>query len=259
VMTGAALIRTLIVDDEPLARAAIRNMLTRHDEIQIVGECSSGAEAILAIESGAPDLVFLDVQMPEVDGFGVVEAIGIEHFPCFIFVTAYDQYAVRAFETHALDYLLKPFDRERFDAAMNRAMQQMRRKESADEMSLRLQELVRESRAPHLQRFIIREPNRIFFLAAKDVDWIEAQGNYVNLHAGTHTYMLREPLGEIETQLAPGTFRRIHRSTIVNVDCIRELQLLFHGGYTVVLRDGTELKLSERFRENLRKDFLGKL
>jgi two-component system, LytTR family, response regulator len=258
-MARAAPIRTLIVDDEPLARAVIRNMLTRHAEIQIVGECSGGAEAILAIESLAPNLVFLDVQMPEVDGFGVVEAIGAEYFPCFIFVTAYDQYAVRAFEIHALDYLLKPFDQERFDAAVDRAIAHLSRKDSADEMRLRLQELVRESRGPHLQRFIIREPNRIFFLAAKEVDWIEAQGNYVNLHSGAHTYMLREPLGEIETQLAPGTFRRIHRSTIVNVDSIRELQPMFHGGYVVVLRDGTELKLSERFRKNLRRDFLGKL
>ena len=258
-MTGAAPIRTLIVDDEPLARTAIRNMLTRYEEILIVGECSSGAEAILAIESRVPNLVFLDVQMPEVDGFGVVEAVGAGHFPCFIFVTAYDQYAVRAFEIRALDYLLKPFDQERFDAAVERAMRHLRRKDSADETRTRLQELVRESRGPHLQRFIIREPNRIFLLAAKDVDWIEAQGNYVNLHAGAHTYMIREPLGEIEAQLAPEIFRRIHRSTIVNVDSIRELQPMFHGRYVVVLRDGTELKLSERFRENLRKDFLGKL
>jgi|SRR5580704_5762160 two-component system LytT family response regulator len=258
-MTGPTPIRTLIVDDEPLARAAIRNMLTRHAEIQIVGECSSGAEAILVIESLSPNLVFLDVQMPEVDGFGVVEAIGAGQFPCLIFVTAYDQYAVRAFEIHTLDYLLKPFDQERFDAAVNRAKQHLSRKDSVDERRLRLRELVRESHGPHLQRFIIREPNRIFFLAAKDVDWIEAQGNYVSVHAGIHTYTLRESLGEIETQLAPGMFRRIHRSTIVNVDSIRELHPMFHGGYTVVLHDGTELKLSERFRENLRKDFLGKL
>src|ERR1700735_219097 len=151
-MTGTAPIRTLIVDDEPLARAAIRNMLTRHAEIRIVGECSSGAEAILVIESLSPNLVFLDVQMPEVDGFGVVEAIGAEQFPCLIFVTAYDQYAGRAFELNALDYLVKPCDPERFDAALNRATQHLSRKDSVDETRLRLRELVRESHGPHLKR-----------------------------------------------------------------------------------------------------------
>jgi two-component system LytT family response regulator len=259
VMATAASVRALIVDDEPLARAVTRKMLRSHAEIQVVGECGSGSEAILKIESDTPDLVFLDVQMPEVDGFGVVDAIGVERMPCVIFVTAYDHYAVRAFEIHALDYLLKPFDQERFDAAIERAKQYLIHEDGRRETRSRLQELLLEARGAHLQRFIIREPNRIFFLDAKEVDWIEAQGNYVNLHSGVRKFLIRESIGGIEAQLDPGMFRRIHRSTIVNVDSIRELQPMFHGGYEVVLRDGSKLKLSGRFRENLRKDFLGKL
>jgi two-component system LytT family response regulator len=258
-MIAAAPIRALIVDDEPLARAAIRNMLKTHTEIDVVGECDSGADAVRTIESSGPDLVFLDVQMPELDGFGVVEAVGPEHMPCLIFVTAYDQYAVRAFEVHALDYLLKPFDQERFDGALARAKQHLLQKDSAADTRARIHDLLRESRGPHPRRFIIRTPERIFFLATKEIDWIEAQGNYVSLHAGSRSYIFRAPLGDIEVQLDRETFRRIHRSAIVNVDSIRELRPVFHGGYVVVLRDGSELKLSDRFRDSLREDFFGKL
>ncbi len=249
------MIRVLIVDDEPLARTAIRNMLRRHSDVKIAAECESGAEAIAAIASAAPDLVFLDVQMPEVDGFGVLAAIQRERMPRVIFVTAYDQYAVHAFDVHALDYLLKPFDRERFDAALERA----RRELTAPDWSGRVLALLRETRGEYLQRLIIRGQGRVFFLAAAEIDWIEAQGNYVNLHSGGRKHLFREALGSLETKLDPRMFRRIHRSTIANVERIRELRPGFHGDFDVVLRDGTELRLSHRYRANLEKNFLGTL
>jgi two-component system, LytTR family, response regulator len=245
----------LIVDDEPLARSAIRKFLRTHPEVDIAGECESGAEAIEKIESLAPDLLFLDVQMPEVNGFGVLEAVGVENIPCVIFVTAYDEYAVRAFEVHALDYLLKPFDQERFDAALARARDHLSHRERAGD-TRRLHDLLRQLRGAYLQRVIIRSGGRLFFLPSREINWIEAQGNYVNLHAGAQTYLFRAPLSSLEERLDPAAFRRIHRSTIVNVDSIRELRPMFHGGYEVILRDGTELKLSERFRASFKKDFL---
>ena len=249
-------IRALIVDDEPLARTAIRNMLRRHPEVEITGECDAGAAAIEAIESSIPDLVFLDIQMPEVDGFAVMEAIGRERMPRVIFVTAYDQYAVRAFEVHALDYLLKPFDRERFDEALHRAKQELQ----SPAWTERMFALLQESRGgEYLQRVIIRNQGRVFFLTAGEIDWLEAQGNYVNLHGGGKTYLFREALGNLEARLDPRKFRRIHRSAIVNIDSIHELRPCFHGDYDVVLRDGSELKLSHRFRGNFEKDFLGAL
>ncbi|HYL73534.1 MAG TPA: LytTR family DNA-binding domain-containing protein [Bryobacteraceae bacterium] len=248
-------IRVLIVDDEPLARTAIRNMLRRHPEVEIAAECETGVEAIAAIESAAPDLVFLDIQMPEVDGFGVLEAIGRQRLPRVIFVTAYDQYAVRAFEVHALDYLLKPFDRERFDAALDRARKEL----AGSDWNERVLDLLREQRGEYLQRLIIRAQGRVFFLSSTEIDWIEAQGNYVNVHGGGARHLFREAIGSLEAKLDPRKFRRIHRSTIVNIDAIRELRPCFHGDYEVVLRDGTELRLSHRFRGNLEKDFLGAL
>src|ERR1700720_1426804 len=178
-MTELDRIRVMVVDDEPLARGMVREMLESDPIAEIVGECSNGRDAISAIKSLSPDVIFLDVQMPEFGGFDVLESFQNEHLPRVIFVTAYDQYAVRAFEVHALDYLLKPFDQERFNSTLDRAKQHLTHQNSADETRSRIQEFLRESRGPHLQRFIIRTPNRIFFLPAKEVDWIEAQGNYV--------------------------------------------------------------------------------
>ncbi|HLK66633.1 MAG TPA: LytTR family DNA-binding domain-containing protein [Bryobacteraceae bacterium] len=247
--------RVLIVDDEPLARTVIRNHLRAHSGVEIAAECESGSVAIAAISSLAPDLIFLDVQMPEIDGFGVIEAIGPERQPGIVFVTAFDQYAVRAFEVHALDYLLKPFDRERFDAAFAHARQSMRRHDWAD----RLSSLVLQTRGQHLERFIVRDAGRVFFLPAGEIDWIEAQGNYVKLHGGGRTHLLREAMGALESRLDPRRFRRIHRSSIVNLDAIRELRPCFHGDYEVLLRDGTVLKLSHRLRSNLEQDAAGVL
>jgi two-component system, LytTR family, response regulator len=241
------MIRALIVDDEPLARTAIRNMLRHHPDLEIAGECEGGAEAVAAIASLSPSLVFLDVQMPEVDGFGVLQALARRQFPHVIFVTAYDRYAVRAFEVHALDYLLKPFDQDRFDAALDRARQHWQPPAATPAWG------------GQLDRVIVRAEGRVFFLASGEIDWIEAQGNYVSLHCGGRAHLLREALGSLEVRLDPRIFPRISRSVIVNVDSIRELRPLFRGDYQVILRDGALLHLSHRYRANLNRNALGAL
>lgn len=247
-------IRTLIVDDEPLGRERIRNLLARDSEIEIAGECSDGPSAVTAIQSLKPDLVFLDIQMPEMDGFAVLEAIAETEvpIPATIFVTAYDTYALRAFEVHALDYLLKSFDRERFDAALQRAKQQIRRGRSElinDKLAGLLAELhARDSRP---SRLAIRASGRVYFLRLDEIDWIEAADNYVRIHSGRDCHLVRESLQSLEVRLDAAKFLRIHRSTVVNLDRIRELQPLFHGDYLVKLEDGTELTLSRNYREKL--------
>ncbi len=253
-------IRTLIVDDEPLARSMVRRMLSGHARIEIIGECENGREAIAAIANDPPDLVLLDVQMPELDGFGVIEAVPVERLPNIIFITAYDQYAVRAFEVHALDYLLKPFDRERFEQAMERAVRQIGNEKSGaatDRILALLTE--RQAAAPHLERFILKTDGRVFFLNAEEIAWIEAEGNYVLLHTGKKKHLFREAISSLEPKLDPRRFRRIGRSTIVNLDRIRELQPWSRGDYKIILHDGTELKLSHRFRDNLNRDLGGTL
>lgn len=258
-MADGAKIRALIVDDEHLARRMVRKMLLMSTDIEVVGECENGREAIDAIQVAHPDLVFLDVQMPEIDGFAVIEALEIENLPHIIFVTAYDQYAVKAFEVHALDYLLKPFDQERFQQALERAKRQIWGKEGG--LSERLLALLAENKAlsPYVDRLIIKANARVFFLKTEEIEWIEAEGNYVSLHVKGKEYLFREAISSLETQLDPRTFQRIQRSTIVNIECIRELQPWFRGDYKVVLHDGTELKLSHRYRDNLAKYLGGRL
>lgn len=252
-----AKIKALLVDDEPLARALVRRLLDGHPDVEIIGECENGAEAIAAITTRAPDLVFLDVQMPEQDGFAVIAALPVARLPHIIFVTAYDQYALRAFEVHALDYLLKPFDRARFAAALERAVQQIRNDQSgaATERILSLLEAKRGA-APYVERFAIKEDGRVFFLKTGEIAWIEAEGNYVILHVGKKRHLFREAISNLENRLDPHLFQRIGRSAIVNLDCVRELQSWSRGDYKVILHDGTELKLSHRYRDNLNQ-FLG--
>jgi len=253
-------IRVLIVDDEPLARIAVRNVLRNHADVDIAGECDGGTEAVAAIQALSPDLVFLDIQMPELNGFGVLAALDPERLPLIVFVTAYDQHALRAFEVHALDYLLKPFDRQRLETALDRARRRLQRAEPDSEWRDRVLGLLQESRpGEYLQRLIIRDEGRVFFLNTSEVEWIEAQGNYVNVHGLGRAWLFRESIGSIESRLDPKRFRRIHRSTIVNLDAVRELRQGFHGDYVVVLRDGAEVKLSHRFRSNLEKNSLGAL
>jgi two-component system LytT family response regulator len=247
-------VRVLVADDEPLARERLRTLLTPEDWIDIVAECPNGLEAIDAIERLQPELVFLDVQMPGATGFDVIEAVGAERMPLVVFVTAYDHYALRAFDVHALDYLLKPFDRERFYDALVRARQQLERRATGD-LERRLLALVQDLKpATHrLERFVVKSGGRVFFVRADEIDWIEAAGNYVKLHVGTEAHLFRETMNAIEGQLDPDTFYRIHRSHIVNIERVKELQPWFNGEYVVFLRDGTRLTLSRGYREKLQE------
>lgn len=250
-------IRTLIVDDEPLARERLRTLLADEADIEIVGECGDGRRAVAAIRKHRPDLVFLDVQMPELDGFGVLRAVGAQNLPTVVFVTAYDKYALKAFEVHALDYLLKPFDRDRFDRALDRARRELRR--GTGELNERVLHLLEEAGAKprFLERLVVKTAGRVYFLRAEEIDWFEAAGNYVKLHAGKDEHLIRETMANLEDQLNPKKFVRIHRSTIVQIERIKELQPWFHGDYVVLLRDGTKLTLSRSYRDRL-ENLLGK-
>jgi two-component system, LytTR family, response regulator len=250
---SAVRIRTLIADDEPLARERLRTLLARHGDVEIIGECANGADAIEAITELHPDLVLLDVEMPRVDGFAVLEALDPDALPAVVFVSAHDQYAVRAFEAHALDYILKPFDEARVDRALYRVRGQLARSAGGGRhidprlMSL-LEELHDRRRS---DRLVVKTGGRVVFLRTEDVDWVEASGNYVRLHVGGEAHLLRESMKNMERRLDPSTFVRIHRSAIVNVDRIRELEPWFHGEYIVILRDGTRLTSSRVFSDRL--------
>ena len=246
-------IQTLIVDDEPLARDRLRQLLQSDHEFQVSGECRNGAEAVEAIRKARPDLVFLDVQMPEVDGFGVIEAIGARNMPAVIFVTAYDKYALRAFDENALDYLLKPYDERRFQRAVQRVKDHLHRGSGdvAQRMLAMLQDVSPERKA--MDRLVIKSDGRVVFLKTREVDYAEAAGNYLSLHVGKDTYLIRETMNAFEARLDPEKFLRIHRSTIVNIERIKEVQPWFKGEYVVTLRDGTELSLSRTYRDKLRQ------
>lgn len=245
-------IRAAIVDDEPLARRRIRNLLMEATDVEVVAECANGKEAIESLEESPPDLLFLDIQMPEVDGFDVLQAIGVGRVPAVIFVTAYDQFALRAFEAHALDYLLKPFDDERFGAALDRARERIRQQQGSD-LDRRLQALLENVRADqgYLRRLVVPSGHRSIFVRTEHIDWIEAERNYVRLHVGGRAYLLRENLTRIASSLDPAMFCRIHRSSIVNIDRIQTVESLFHGEYLVVLHDGTKLTSGRSYRRSL--------
>jgi len=251
-------IRTLIVDDELLARERVRQLLLQEPEIEIIGECSNGREAVVEIQEKQPDLIFLDVQMPELDGFGVLQAIGADPIQVIVFVTAHDKFALRAFEFHAVDYLLKPFDRSRFQAALQRALNQVKHVQGGA-LDQRLSNLLAELKAPTkpLERLAVKSSGRVVFVRIEDIDWIEAADNYVDLHVGKQSHLLREKMSVLETRLAPDKFVRISRSTIVNVDRLKELEPLYHGTYAVILRDGTRLTLSRNYRDKLQQFGLG--
>jgi two-component system LytT family response regulator len=244
------MIRALIVDDEPVARRRIRRLLGAEADIEVAGECGDGRTAIEAIRSLQPQLVFLDVQMPEADGFAVLRAIG-DPMPAVVFVTAFDQYALSAFEVHALDYLLKPFTARRFAQTVERARSYLARLAAGpDDRVIRLLNDLRMPRR-FLSRFVVRSEGRVRLIDADDVDWIEAADNYVVLHVGASTHVLRETMARLADELDPAAFVRIHRSTIVRIDRVRELLPSFHGDFVVVLRDGRRLALSRRHREAL--------
>ena len=230
-------IRALIADDEALARKFIRRMLKDDRDFEIIGECTNGKETVAMIKKEKPDIVFLDVQMPEMDGLAVLESIGIEWLPEIIFTTAYEQYAIRAFELHALDYLLKPFE----DGRM--------------QISALLENL--KNKPQYLERLVIKAGGRITFLRTEEINWIEADDKYVHLHTSKARPMVRQTLSAMEAQLDPAKFRRVHRSTIVNIERIAELQPLFSGEYSILLQDGTKLTLSRNYRDKL-FELLGK-
>jgi two-component system LytT family response regulator len=250
-------IRALIVEDEPLARERIRSLLEEERDVEVVAEAGDGRTGVERIKSLDPDLVFLDVNMPELDGFGVIEEIGVEAMPPVIFVTAYDQFAVQAFDAHALDYLLKPFDEERFRAAVERARQTLRRQQ-AGSLDRRLTDLLEDLRRPrHLERLAVKAGGKIIFIRTDDIEWVTAEGNYARLHTGDRSHLMRETMSSLETKLDPTRFIRIHRSTIVNSDAIAELEPLFQGDYVVILRNGTRLTSSRGYRSNL-QDFMNR-
>jgi len=247
-------IRTLIVDDEPLARERIGKLLTKEADVEIVGECADGRQALTAIRKHQPDLVFLDVQMPELDGFGVLAQLEAGAMPAVVFVTAHDRFALRAFEVHALDYLLKPFDAERFREALMRARDRLQRQHTG-ELTQRIGELLADLKtvAEHQDRLAVKSVGKVLFLSIEEIDWIEAADNYVNLHVGNESHLHRETMAALESRLPRGKFMRISRSTIVNIERIKELQPLFHGEYAVILRNGTRLTLSRSHREKLNR------
>lgn len=260
-MSEKTKIRVLIVDDEPLGRKMLRSMLAPFDEVKIIGECENGSEAVEAIKSQTPDLVFLDVKMPDVDGFSVIENIEEEKKPAVIFVTAYDKYAIRAFEINALDYLLKPYDRKRFEQSFRRALNQINKQqnEALNKQIISLLSNNSSSEENYLERFIIKDSGRVFFIKTDEILWIEAEGNYVFLHTLGQKYIFREGITKLEKKLDPQKFRRIARSAIVNLDFVQELQPLFRGDYQVILKNGIELKLTHRYRKNLIQHFGGSL
>ena len=259
-----AAIRALIVDDEPLARRGVRVCLTGASDVEIIGECADGEEAVGQIGQLAPDLVFLDVQMPGLDGFGVLARVPPERWPLVIFLTAHEQHALRAFDTHALDYLLKPVDDDRFALALGRARQRLRERHAGAVLS-RMGDLLREHagapvpmptatppRAEYLERFAVKSGTRTALVPAEEVRWISAEGDYAGLHvAGGRVHLVRTSLNDLERRLDPARFARVHRSTMVAVAQVREVQTLSSRDYLLKLADGGELRMSRNFRDRL--------
>lgn len=251
-------IRTMVVDDETMARERIVGLLQQENDIELIGQCADGDQAVHAINDHEPDLVFLDVQMPACDGFGVIRQVGAERMPAVVFTTAYDEYALKAFEVHALDYLLKPFGRERFQQTLDHARAHMERRRAGD-LGKRLLALVHDVKPEpqRLDRLVVKSGGRVYVLKTDDIVWIEAAGNYVRLHLGEDSHLFRETMNGMAARLDPRRFVRIHRSRIVHSDRIKELQPWFNGEYVVILQNGTRLTLSRGYREKL-QERLGK-
>lgn len=247
-------IRALIVDDEPLAREWVRSAVAEDPDLEVLGECGDGFEAAESIRRLKPDLVFLDVQMPGLDGFGVLEALSPEEIPAVVFVTAFDQYAVRAFEAQAVDYLMKPFSKERVEEAVRRVRELVKGKSLEDfrESVAKIVEKIRRDRS-FPEWVLLKADGKNVFVKVKDIDWIESSRNNVRIHVGQTIYLLHETTSAIASRLDPKKFLRIHRSAIVNIERIKELHPWFNGDYAVVLRDGTQLTLSSSYRDRLKE------
>lgn len=247
----ASLIRALLVDDEMLARLALRQALESHADVAIVGECANAAEARQAVAALQPDLMFLDIQMPDLDGFKFLDELGPDASPMVVFATAYGQHALRAFDANALDYLLKPIDQDRFDQMMARVRMHWQGRIAAE--MPRESPRARADSGTGLARVSVKVGEHIRVLATSEIDWIEANGNYVHIHSGNTTYLHRETLRQLQGTLDPARFLRVHRAVIVNVDRVREVHPLFNGNAELVLHDGTRIGLSRRFREHARR------
>lgn len=249
-------LRVLIVDDEPLARRGVRSRLRKHSDIEIVGECGTGKAAVTAIRERLPDLVFLDIQMPDISGFEVLRILKGNEIPAVIFLTAYDRYALDAFSVHALDYLLKPIDDVRFESALTHASERIRNHDLPD-LERRIRELLKNTSGRETvryeTRFSVRTGQRIIVVLVNDIDWIEACGDYVTLHVGNRSHLLRQTMNKMESQLDPGRFLRIHRSTIVQTSRIRELVALDNREFLLRLSDGRELKTSRSYSDRIEK------
>jgi two-component system LytT family response regulator len=246
------LLQALIVDDEPLGRERLRHLLSEREDIEVKADATDGGEAIERLSSDDFDLVFLDIQMPKVDGFEVVEGVGPEAMPPVIFCTAHDEYALEAFRLHALDYLLKPIDADRFHASVDRVVDLVS-SGKPDNLEEKLSKLLagQGERNEPVRRFMIKAHQQITFVRDEDIDWIEAAGNYLELHAGKDVHLLRQTMKDIESRLDPERFMRIHRSTIVNMDRVRDLHQMFNGEYEVRLTTGQKLTMSRTYRKNL--------
>lgn len=258
-------IRTLIVDDEPLARKGIRVWLKPEQDIDIIGEATDGEEAVESIQKLKPDLLFLDVRMPRMDGFEVLQAVASVHMPLTIFVTAYDSYAIRAFEVNAVDYLLKPISPARLSAALQRARHEFAVRNELEASQSKLLKLLQSvgrdtglqqppaggTNWPFSQRFVVRDRDKFVIVATDEIDWIESAANYVELHLGKKLFLLRETMRTLETRLDPNQFVRIHRSTIVNISRIKEITREWTGDFEVMLHDGTKLRMSRSYQDRL--------
>lgn len=243
-------IRSIIVDDEPFARNIIKKFLKEEPDIELIGECGDGQEAVEMINKIRPDLVFLDIQMPELDGFDVISAVGLDNIPNIIFVTAYDKYAIKAFEINAVDYLLKPFDKRRFHDSINRVRKLILSRQNIRQQIGNILDYINQEQK-YLDRILVKTRGRILFLKTDEIDWIKSEAYYVKFHVGKNTHIIRETLSNLENNLDPNKFVRIHKSYIVNIEFIKELQQWFKNKYLVILKDGTELKLSRNYQSNL--------
>lgn len=251
------MITTIIVDDEELARERVRGFLNEADDFEIVAECANGKEAVETIYKYKPDLVFLDIQMPVMNGFEVIEQIR-EELPLIIFVTAYDEYAIKAFEVNALDYLLKPFDRKRFNLSLERA-KKIIRDSNENELKTKISSLLKQIDAEekkYTERFIVKESGRISFVSADEIDYMEATGNYIKLVTANGSHLIRETMNNIEKKLDPQKFLRVHRSFILKVEMIKELEPYFNSEFIIVLKSGKEIKSSKSYKNAISEKLL---
>lgn len=249
------MIRALIIDDEPLLRERVRTLLKEYGDIELIGECRDGQEAVNMILIERPDLIFLDIQMPELDGFEVIKAISDEYLPAIVFITAFDEYAIRAFEVNAIDYLLKPINESRFKQAVERTIDRLQQPDRhAHDFDRNLLNLITGLRAsqPYTTRFVVRSGTKLSFVRASDIDWIDVADNYVRLHVSGREHLVRDTLKSVESQLNPETFVRVHRSIIINLDRVETVEPYFHGEYVITIKDGARLRTSRSYSERLR-------